>query len=514
MYEDTPQELVHDLFSEAVFGPHALGRPVIGTADVISTVSRRAVAAYHRSMYTGGNIVVSAAGNITHEKLVSLLQRAERGTDAARRGPHVRRPLVRTPPPGLRFQRKDTEQYHLCLGATGIARSDRRRFAASLLDSILGGSASSRLFQEIREKRGMAYAVYSFASQYTDTGLIGIYVGTREENLAACVEICCEQIAEIAAGKLPQGRARARAGEPEGAHHAVHGVDVEPDEPARQVAHRRHGAADAGADHRRDRRGRRGGAGGARVDAARAGAAVRVRCRSGRGPVQERRRARQRGARHARRRHESRALRRRREGGEHARPGAGAGGPRGARHRDRRRDRRRGLDAAVDFTTPDAAPANVRAALEQGVSCVVGTTGFELALLGELAKERGLALFHRAELLHRRGADDALLRRGRAVHAARGDHRAAQRGEEGRAVGNGQGDGRADRRRPGDPLGAPAGARRAPGGDLRRRGPDADHPPRHVVARGVRPRGAARARAAPVASARPDRGPRDLPVAA
>jgi predicted Zn-dependent peptidase len=205
MYEDTPQELVHDLFSEAVFGPHALGRPVIGTADVISTVSRRAIGAYHRSMYTGGNIVVSAAGNIQHDKLVALLQKAERGNEAARRGPHVRRPLVRTPPPGLRFQRKDTEQYHVCLGATGISRSDRRRFAASLLDSILGGSASSRLFQEIREKRGMAYAVYSFASQYTDTGLIGIYVGTREENLAACIEICVEQMGEIAAGKLRKG---------------------------------------------------------------------------------------------------------------------------------------------------------------------------------------------------------------------------------------------------------------------------------------------------------------------
>ncbi len=91
--------------------------------------------------------------------------------------PRVRRPLGEAPAPGLRFQRKDTEQYHLCLGATGISRSDRRRFAASLLDGILGGSASSRLFQEIREKRGMAYSVYSFASQYTDTGLIGVYVG-------------------------------------------------------------------------------------------------------------------------------------------------------------------------------------------------------------------------------------------------------------------------------------------------------------------------------------------------
>jgi predicted Zn-dependent peptidase len=206
MYEDTPQELVHDLFSEAVFGSHALGRPVIGTAEVISTISKRAIAGYHRSMYTGGNIVVSAAGNITHDRFVSLLQRFEaRSAVTPRTSPHVRRPIAQLPPPGLRFQRKDTEQYHVCLGAPGIARSDRRRFAASLLDSILGGSASSRLFQEIREKRGMAYSVYSFGSQYTDTGLVGVYVGTREENIGPCVEICAEQIAEIAAGKLRKG---------------------------------------------------------------------------------------------------------------------------------------------------------------------------------------------------------------------------------------------------------------------------------------------------------------------
>jgi predicted Zn-dependent peptidase len=206
MYEDTPQELVHDLFSEAVFAEHALGRPVIGTANVISTISRRAVGAYHRAMYTGGNIVVSAAGNITHDRLVGLLERFERQSAAtARRGPRVRRPLVTEPPPGLRFERKDTEQYHVCLGAPGISRSDRRRFAASLLDSILGGSASSRLFQEIREKRGMAYSVYSFGSQYTDTGLVGVYVGTREENLQACVDICVEQIADIASGHFRTG---------------------------------------------------------------------------------------------------------------------------------------------------------------------------------------------------------------------------------------------------------------------------------------------------------------------
>jgi len=206
MYEDTPQELVHDLFSQAVFGDHPLGRPVIGTADVISTVSRRALAGYHRTAYAPGNVVVAAAGNLEHDRLVALLQRSERRAGApARAGTRVRRPLARPPAPDIRFERKDTEQYHVCLGATGISRADRRRFAASLLDSILGGSASSRLFQEIREKRGMAYSVYSFASQYSDTGAIGVYVGTRGENLGSCVEICIEQIAEIAAGRLRTG---------------------------------------------------------------------------------------------------------------------------------------------------------------------------------------------------------------------------------------------------------------------------------------------------------------------
>jgi len=212
MYEDQPQELVHDLISEATFGTHPLGRPVIGRAEIISSVSRRVVSGYHRSMYVPGNVVVAAAGNLKHEEFERLLVRMQRRAAApARKGPRVRPPLVKAPPPDLRFQRKDTEQYHVCVAAPGIARSDRRRFAASLLDGILGGSASSRLFQEIREKRGMAYAVYSFASQYTDTGQLGVYIGTREDNLAPCLEIASEQIADIAAGNvLPEELARAK----------------------------------------------------------------------------------------------------------------------------------------------------------------------------------------------------------------------------------------------------------------------------------------------------------------
>jgi predicted Zn-dependent peptidase len=204
MYDDAPQELVHDLIAEAVFGDHPLGRPVIGTAEVISSIPRDSIARYHAEMYVPGNIVVAAAGNIDHDEIVELVTKTLGKRGAAGAGkPNLRPALTEAPPPHLRFQRKDTEQYHVCLAAPGISRSDRRRIAASLLDAILGGSASSRLFQEIREKRGMAYAVYSFVSQYTDTGQIGVYLGTREDNLADALEITAEQIADIAGGNLP-----------------------------------------------------------------------------------------------------------------------------------------------------------------------------------------------------------------------------------------------------------------------------------------------------------------------
>jgi len=203
MYEDTPQDQVYDLIAEAVFGSHALGRPVIGTAEVISAVPRRSIQAYHRALYRPANIVVAAAGDIDHDHLAELVARAAEGRATAADGkPTVRSPLAKASKPALRFRRKDTEQYHVCLGAPGIAISDPRRFVASILDAVLGGSASSRLFQEIREKRGMAYSVYTFASQYADTGQVGVYLGTREDNLAGALAIAVEQILDIAEGGL------------------------------------------------------------------------------------------------------------------------------------------------------------------------------------------------------------------------------------------------------------------------------------------------------------------------
>jgi predicted Zn-dependent peptidase len=201
MVEDSPQDLVHDLSSQAIFGSHPLGRPVIGRADVVSTVTRRALLAFHRSRYVAGNLVVAAAGHVDHDRLVELCARMARKKAAPPARPPRARPVLIAPPaPSLVFQQKDTEQYHVCVGAPGISRSDPRRFTVSILDGILGGSASSRLFQEVREKRGLAYSVFTFASAYADTGELGVYVGTREENLASCVEIVAREIADIAQG--------------------------------------------------------------------------------------------------------------------------------------------------------------------------------------------------------------------------------------------------------------------------------------------------------------------------
>jgi predicted Zn-dependent peptidase len=206
MVDDTPHDLVHDLASEAVFGGHPLGRPVIGSAEVISSVSRRALTAYHGRAYAGGRLILAAAGNVRHEHLVELLEARKNGV-AGRNGLH-RKALRRLPSPSMRFLEKETEQYHVCLSAPGIARDDDRRFASSVLDAIVGGSASSRLFQEIREKRGMAYSVYSYASQYGETGQVGLYVGTREEHLAECLEIAVAQLVDVAAGNVAPGELR------------------------------------------------------------------------------------------------------------------------------------------------------------------------------------------------------------------------------------------------------------------------------------------------------------------
>ena len=189
MYEDEPQDRVHDILAGAVFDSHPLGRRVLGEAEVIASIPIPDIAAYHQARYTGGNIVVGAAGHVDHDRIAELSRRlvsppAGGGNGAATAlGEEAR----------LRFYPKETEQYHICFGAPGITREDERRYGLAVLDSIFGGSTSSRLFREVREKRGLAYAVGSYSEQFTDSGLVATYVGTREDNVEeACAIIGAE----------------------------------------------------------------------------------------------------------------------------------------------------------------------------------------------------------------------------------------------------------------------------------------------------------------------------------
>ena len=205
MVDDNPQDVVHDLAAEAVFGSHPLGRPVIGRAEVISSISRRSLLGYHQGAYVGPNVVLAAAGNVEHKRIVAALeaapQRPRRSTPCARRASR---------PAGRRGRRSGSSargpsSTTSASPGPGISRDDPRRYASALLDAILGGSASSRLFQEIREKRGMAYSVYTYGSQYVDAGQIGIYVGTREENLRECLDVIAAELQDVGAGNIRAG---------------------------------------------------------------------------------------------------------------------------------------------------------------------------------------------------------------------------------------------------------------------------------------------------------------------
>ncbi len=206
MYEDDPQDQIHDLASVAVFPDQALGRPVIGTAQVIGSVPADGVRAYHEGHYTAPNIVVAAAGNITHERVAELAD--ELLGDLPREPGAGVYEAARPGAPTLVVKEKATEQYHLCLGGPGLSRNDPRRHAQSVLDAVLGGSMSSRLFQEIREKRGLAYSVGSYAVGYADTGQVGVYLGTREDNLATACEVVGAELRRIAEEPLPDDELR------------------------------------------------------------------------------------------------------------------------------------------------------------------------------------------------------------------------------------------------------------------------------------------------------------------
>jgi predicted Zn-dependent peptidase len=208
MYEDSPPELIHDYITEAVFGHHPLGRSVIGTADTLEAQDLPAVQDYHREHYVRPSVVVAAAGSVDHDRLRALAGELYGDLPA---GEGAQTPPFQPPERHeASFVQKDTEQYHVCLGGPALRRDDPRRHALFVVDTLLGGSWSSRLFQEVRDERGLAYSVYSYASLYSDTGMAGIYFGSREEAVGEAMAVILQELRDITARVPDEEIARAK----------------------------------------------------------------------------------------------------------------------------------------------------------------------------------------------------------------------------------------------------------------------------------------------------------------
>jgi predicted Zn-dependent peptidase len=206
--DDDPEDLIHDIFAETLFPKHALGVPVIGRADVVASAEPEHLRKLMAERYQGSRITVALSGNVNHDVVVEQL--------AASMG-HLSRGVERTRLPlpnvykGKKFVAEDTEQVHFCLGQTGPTHHADDRYAAMLLDCIIGGSMGSRLFQEIREKRGLAYTIGSYVQPYDEIGVTGAYGGTSMESFELCLDVIQTEFAKLRGAGVEDGElARAK----------------------------------------------------------------------------------------------------------------------------------------------------------------------------------------------------------------------------------------------------------------------------------------------------------------
>jgi len=220
--DDDPGDAVHDVFAATVLGDTPLGRPIIGTVASIEAMTRTQIAGYYRRRYRPSTMVVAAAGKLDHPAVVRqvrrafapLLEHADPAEAPAARRATGRYPVKRA---GRDEVVHSGEQVHLVLGGPSLSRTDERRFALAVLNNALGGGMSSRLFQEVRERRGLAYSVYSFASQYADTGLFGVYAGCAPSKLDAVLDLCREIVATVAADGVSDSEVARGKGQLKGA---------------------------------------------------------------------------------------------------------------------------------------------------------------------------------------------------------------------------------------------------------------------------------------------------------
>ncbi|MDQ3070653.1 MAG: insulinase family protein [Acidobacteriota bacterium] len=194
MVEDTPDDLVHEIFTQHAWGGHPLGRPILGTPETVSAFSAEGLRQYFAGAYTAPNIIVAAAGNLDHDALRAMIEEAFDGL------PRMGETFVDHPPsmvPGAVVRHKDLEQSHVCIGAPGHEQRHEDRYVSYILNTILGGSMSSRLFQNVRERRGLAYAVYSGMSSYRDTGMFSVYAGCATSKVEEVIAVVLEELRTI-----------------------------------------------------------------------------------------------------------------------------------------------------------------------------------------------------------------------------------------------------------------------------------------------------------------------------
>lgn len=205
MYEDTPDDLIHDLFIQNTYKDHPLGRPIIGRAEVIKSLGREDITDYLHQHYIPDEVIISIAGDIKQKEVVSqiedlFLALKEKGREKDETPPKIS--------PGVTIYPKELEQVHFCLGTKGLSTKDEDRYALSCLNLALGGSMSSRLFQEIREKRGLCYAVYSYLNSFEPAGLLTVYAGTSKENFKEVVSLVLAEFSKLAEKGLSEKELR------------------------------------------------------------------------------------------------------------------------------------------------------------------------------------------------------------------------------------------------------------------------------------------------------------------
>jgi len=206
LVQDTPDEYVHDLLSQTVWGDHPLGGPILGTNETVMAMGRRHIRDYMRRAYRPGSVLVVAAGNVNHAALRRLIEPLFGALESS--GPAPAR-LAPQPCSRVAVVSRELEQVHLCLGLKGPSATAEERYAAAVLNVVLGGSMSSRLFQEVREKKGLAYSIYSFQSAYADAGMVGVYAGVDPAQVPTALTLIVRELKRLK--RTPIGEAELRA---------------------------------------------------------------------------------------------------------------------------------------------------------------------------------------------------------------------------------------------------------------------------------------------------------------